>query len=139
MTAESDSDDSRMNIQLTIPSGVVYSYFLEPDEQTVIPFSEGSGDYLITCYQQVDGNQYAALYTETLTIKLQNEFLPFLYPNQYVDFSAKSEACNLAAVSCQRWYERYGNPENFLYICYQNIFPTIMIKLILSRPDIFLM
>ena len=95
--AESDSDDSRMNIQLTAPSGVVYSYFLEPDEQTVLPFSEGSGEYLITCYQQVDGNQYAALYTETLTIKLQNEFLPFLYPNQYVDFSSKSEACKLAA------------------------------------------
>ena len=97
LTAESDSDDSRMNIQLTAPSGVVYSYFLEPDEQTVLPFSEGSGEYLITCYQQVDGNQYAALYTETLTIKLQNEFLPFLYPNQYVDFSSKSEACKLAA------------------------------------------
>ena len=95
--AESDSDDSRMNIQLTAPSGVVYSYFLEPDEQTVLPFSEGSGEYLITCYQQVDGNQYAALYTETLTIKLQNEFLPFLYPNQYVDFSSKSKTCKLAA------------------------------------------
>lgn len=97
LTAESDSDDSRMNIQLTAPSGVVYSYFLEPDEQTVLPFSEGSGEYLITCYQQIDGNQYAALYTETLTIKLQNEFLPFLYPNQYVDFSSKSKACKLAA------------------------------------------
>ena len=95
--AESDSDDSRMNIQLTAPSGVVYSYFLEPDEQAVLPFSEGSGEYLITCYQQVDGNQYAALYTETLTVKLQNEFLPFLYPNQYVNFSSKSEACKLAA------------------------------------------
>lgn len=97
LTAESDSDDSRMNIQLTAPSGVVYSYFLEPDEQAVLPFSEGSGEYLITCYQQVDGNQYAALYTETLTIKLQNEFLPFLYPNQYVDFSSKSKTCKLAA------------------------------------------
>lgn len=97
LTAESDSDDSRMNIQLTAPSGVVYSYFLEPDEQAVLPFSEGSGEYLITCYQQVDGNQYAALYTETLTIKLQNEFLPFLYPNQYVDFSSKNKTCKLAA------------------------------------------
>ena len=29
LTAESDSDDSRMNIQLTAPSGVVYSYFLD--------------------------------------------------------------------------------------------------------------
>lgn len=92
-TAQSDSGDSRMNIQLTTPSGVLYSYFLEPDEQAVLPFSEGSGDYLITCYQQVEGSQYAALYTETLSVKLENEFLPFLYPNQYVDFSPESQAC----------------------------------------------
>ena len=71
LTAESDSDDSRMNIQLTAPSGVVYSYFLEPDEQTVLPFSEGSGEYLITCYQQVDGNQYAMLRSQDIPCKLQ--------------------------------------------------------------------
>ena len=96
LTAQSDSEDSRMSIQLTTPSGVLYSYFLEPEEQAVIPFSEGSGDYVITCYQQIDGSQYAALYSETLTVKLENEFLPFLYPNQYVNFSAESEACTLA-------------------------------------------
>ena len=96
LTAQSESEDSRMNIQLTTPSGVLYSYFLEPEEQAVLPFSEGSGDYVITCYQQVDGSQYAALYTETLTVKLQNEFLPFLYPNQYVNFSSESDACALA-------------------------------------------
>ena len=49
-TARSDSGDSRMNIQLTTPSGVLYSYFLEPEEQAVLPFSEGSGDYLVTCF-----------------------------------------------------------------------------------------
>ena len=95
--AISDSDDSRMSIQLTTPSGVLYSYFIEPGEQAVLPFSEGSGDYLATCYQQVDGSQYAALYTETLSVKLKNEFLPFLYPNQYVDFSEDSQACREAS------------------------------------------
>lgn len=95
--ASSDSDDSRMSIQLTTPSGVLYSYFIEPGEQAVLPFSEGSGDYLATCYQQVDGSQYAALYTETLSVKLENEFLPFLYPNQYVDFSEDSQACKEAS------------------------------------------
>lgn len=66
-------------------------------EQAVFPFSEGSGDYLVTCYQQVDGSQYAALYTETLSVKLENEFLPFLYPNRYVDFSEDSKACKEAS------------------------------------------
>lgn len=88
--AQSDSSDSRMNIQLTSPSDVLYSYFLDPGKSAVIPFSEGSGDYQATCYQQVNGSQYAALYMETLHIKLKNEFLPFLYPNQYVDFLKKA-------------------------------------------------
>ena len=96
LTAQSDSEDSRMSIQLTTPSGVLYSYFLAPKEQAVIPFSEGSGDYVITCYQQINGSQYAALYSETLTVNLENEFLPFLYPNQYVNFTPDSEACKLA-------------------------------------------
>ena len=34
--------------------------------------------------------------TPSKFIKLKNEFLPFLYPNQYVDFSEKSQACKLA-------------------------------------------
>lgn len=61
-----------MSIQLTTPSGVLYSYFLEPEEQAVIPFSEGSGDYVITCYQQIDGSQYAAL----LTAMLRSQDIP---------------------------------------------------------------
>ncbi len=94
LTAESDSDDSRMNIQLTAPSGVVYSYFLEPDEQTVLPFSEGSGEYLITCYQQVDGNQYAALYTETLTISFRMNFFRFCIQTSTWTFLPKVKPAN---------------------------------------------
>ena len=62
LTAESDSSDSSMNLQISTPTEVLYSYFISPGETAVIPFSEGNGDYTITCYQQVSGDQYAALY-----------------------------------------------------------------------------
>lgn len=96
LTAHSTSENARTNLQLTDPDGVLYSYFIEPSESAVIPFSGGSGDYLLTCYQQVSGTQYAALYVQTLQVSLINEFLPYLYPNQYVDFSPDSEASKLA-------------------------------------------
>lgn len=96
LTAVSDSTDQMMNVQLTAEDGVVYSYFISPGESAVIPFSSGSSTYQVSCYQQISDSQYAALYADTLEIKLANEFLPFLYPNQYVNFTPDSEASKLA-------------------------------------------
>lgn len=96
LTAVSDSDDQKMNVQLTSEDGTVYSYFVSPGESAVIPFSSGSGTYQVCCYQQIDGSQYAALYADTLEVSLENEFLPFLYPNQYVNFTPDSKASKLA-------------------------------------------
>lgn len=96
LTAVSDSQDQKMNVQLTDENGTVYSYFISPGESAVIPFSSGSGNYQICCYQQIDGTQYAALFANTLEVSLENEFLPFLYPNQYVNFSPESEASKLS-------------------------------------------
>lgn len=96
MIALADTSASRINIQMTAPDGVVYSYFIGPGEDAVIPFSGGDGTYQILCYQQISGDKYAALFASTLDITLDNPFLPFLYPNQYVNFSPDSEACILA-------------------------------------------
>ena len=50
----------------------------------------------MVCYEQVNGSQYAALYAQALEVTLENEFLPFLYPNQYVNFTPDSQASKLA-------------------------------------------
>lgn len=94
--AQSDSSDLTCSLQIISPSGVLYSYFIAPGESATVTFTEGSGDYTITGYQQVQGDQYAALYSETVTVQLENDFLPFLYPNQYVNFTPDSKASQLA-------------------------------------------
>lgn len=96
MTAISDDNGTTKNIQLSAEDGVVYSYFVQSGESAVLPFTSGSGTYQVTCYEQVNGSQYAALYAQALEVSLENEFLPFLYPNQYVNFSPDSEASKLA-------------------------------------------
>ena len=95
-TVSDDSKEKLVSLQLTAPDGVVYKYFIHPGESAVVPFSGGSGDYILICYQQVEETRYAAVYTNTLQITLDNEFLPFLYPNQYVDFNKETKACQLA-------------------------------------------
>ena len=96
LTAISDSDSQKMNVQLTSENEAVYSYFVSPGKSAVIPFSSGSGTYQICCYQQIDGSRYAALFADTLEVSLENEFLPFLYPNQYVNFTPDSASSKLA-------------------------------------------
>ncbi len=45
---------------------------------------------------EFDGSRYAALFADTLEVSLENEFLPFLYPNQYVNFTPDSASSKLA-------------------------------------------
>ncbi len=96
LTAINGSSEKRMHLQITDPAAVVYSYFIEPDSTAVIPFSGGDGTYRLIGYQQASGTQYAALFSQSLDIQLENAFLPFLYPNQYVSFTPDTEASLLA-------------------------------------------
>ncbi|MDY3249083.1 MAG: transglutaminase-like domain-containing protein [Candidatus Choladocola sp.] len=91
-------EQKKINIQVTGPDQVIYKYFLEtPEVCTVFPFTAGSGSYLILAYENVGSDQYVSLFGYSLEVELENEFLPFLYPNQYVSFSENSEAVKLAA------------------------------------------
>ncbi len=90
------SGEATVNFQLLDPDMVTYSYFISPGDYAVIPFSGGSGKYIMLGYVQITGNQYAALFSREMTVRLQNEFYPYLFPNQYVNFTPDSEACRLA-------------------------------------------
>ncbi len=96
MTAFCTSDDKLVNVKLDDPQGVTYSYFVNPGESAVIPFTGGNGVYLLTGYQQISGSRYAALISQSLEIYLENDFYPFLYPNQYVNFTPETQAVKTA-------------------------------------------
>ena len=96
LIAESEEADTKFNIQVVDPDSVVYSYFIGGSDSAVIPLTGGDGEYIVTAYQQISGEQYAALFAQTLDVTLDNPFLPFLYPNQYVNFTSETRACKLA-------------------------------------------
>lgn len=92
------SDDTKVNIQVTGEDDVVYNYFLETkDDWTAFPLTAGDGAYLVLAFEDIGNGQYASLFSYPLDVTLENVFLPFLYPNQYVDFSADSKLVSLAA------------------------------------------
>ena len=91
-------DGGKINIQLIGPDNVTYKYFIEEaDSPTVFPFTSGSGSYTLMAFQNISGDQYASLFSQVIDVELTNDFLPFLYPNQYVNFSQDSKAVSLAA------------------------------------------
>ncbi len=97
MVAKSADNGRMKNITMMSSKGAVsYSYFLQSGETAVIPFSDGSDSYSLSCYQQVNGNTYSALYEENIKVSLESMYYPYLYPNQYVNFNESTEACLLA-------------------------------------------
>lgn len=88
----------KVNIQVTGPDQVVYHYFIhQSDTLSVFPLTAGNGTYLVMAFEQISEDQYASLLGQALEVSVENDFLPFLYPNQYTDFSNDSEAVRLAA------------------------------------------
>lgn len=88
---------TNVKFQVTGPGQSAYTYRLSTGVQTVMPLTAGSGSYKIGCYEGIGGNQYAVVYTETVTFNITNEFGPYLYPNQYVNFDSNSKVVTKAA------------------------------------------
>lgn len=85
-------------IKVQISNGaVIYTYDLNArNAYEVFPFSEGNGSYSVKVFEQVSGNQYSQVMSQNVNVSLKDEFSPFLYPNQYVNFTENSAAVSLA-------------------------------------------
>ncbi len=90
--------NQKVKLQITGPDQVTYTYNLSTgglDE--VFPLSAGDGSYLINIYENIEGNQYSLGLTATIEATLENEFFPYLYPNQYVWFTGDMEAITMGS------------------------------------------
>jgi hypothetical protein len=63
------------------------SYDLYPDTYTILPLIPGSGTYTVRTLRQKEGNAYSVTATMELSVTLKDELLPYLYPNQIVNYT----------------------------------------------------
>lgn len=61
-------------------------------EYEVFPLQLGSGSYQCVLYQNASGKKYAQDGRVTISVSLEGELAPFLCPNQYVDYTAETQA-----------------------------------------------
>jgi len=71
-----------------LPGGDVYSVF---------PLQMGDGIYTIRVMEQVESDLYAMRYGAEVDVRLSDESLPFLYPNQYVWYDSSTKTVQKAA------------------------------------------
>lgn len=89
---------SKIKVQVMKSGGETYTYDLNArSAYEVFPLSEGDGGYTVRVLEQVQGNQYAVKFSKDLSVALADQFAPFLYPNQYVNFTADSSVVKTGA------------------------------------------
>lgn len=80
----------RLKVQVKGPT-TTYTYNLAQGQWTVFPLSDGNGSYQVSVYQNITGSKYTNELSQSFQVTLENEFAPFLRPNQYVDYKASSQ------------------------------------------------
>lgn len=86
MARYTSATDKRLKVLVKGPA-TTYSYNLEPDSWTTFPLSDGNGTYQVGVYKNITDAKYATVLTADFSAALQDEFAPFLRPNQYVNYT----------------------------------------------------
>lgn len=87
--------NEKVKLQITGPDEVVYTYDLHGDYET-FPLTAGSGSYTVGVFENIEGTSYSTLFTQTIDVKIDDEFGPYLYANQYVNFNGESKVVEKA-------------------------------------------
>ena len=83
----------KVKLQIAAPGDITYTYLLsQSGEFETFPLAAGDGNYSLTVYENVQGDMYSTAYSTDISAAISDEFLPFLYPNQYVTFTSESQA-----------------------------------------------
>lgn len=108
--------NSKVKLQITGPDQVTYTFNLHGGDE-VFPLTAGSGSYVINVYENIQGTQYASAFSQEIRVSISNEFGPYLYPNQYVNFNASSLPVGMArnlAYSANEDIEVVQNVYNYI-------------------------
>ncbi len=88
----------RIKVQLLKEDGTPYNYDLNnAGEPETFALTEGNGTYTLSVLENIEGARYQPVYSEELTLDLTDDTAPFRVSNQFVSYTADSEAAQTAA------------------------------------------
>ena len=86
---------------LVTKGDATYTYTIRKNDYEALPLTEGNGSYKVTVLKNVSGSSYANVISASFDVTLQDEFQPYVRPNQYVDFNASTKCVKKAESLCK--------------------------------------
>lgn len=106
----------KVKLQISCPNTTTYTYNLTSGKE-VFPLTKDSGSYKISVFENITDTQYSTAFVEDIDVDIQNKLGAYLYPNQYVNFSADSKCIEKAqslAAPCNNDLEVVSNVFNYI-------------------------
>ncbi len=66
----------------------------------VFPMQMGNGKYKISLFEQISDNKYSPMASKTVNVELSSKYIPYLYPNQYVNYDENTKAVQKSRELC---------------------------------------
>ena len=101
--------NAKVKLRIAGPNQSEYIYLLSGgQEYETFPLTCGSGNYQGQVLENANADMYALAFSTDLSVTITNEFGPFLYPNQYVNFTP---GCNTVAKGSELAKDTYSDLE----------------------------
>jgi hypothetical protein len=92
--------NEKVKLQITAQNKTYTYNILKRGDYDIFPLTLGSGTYVVNVYENISGTTYAQIFGRSVSVTLENEFLPFLYPNQYVDYAPGDKVVEVSRDVC---------------------------------------
>jgi len=122
--------DVKIKAQVAKKDGSSYMYDISNKGSIeVIPVTEGDGKYTISVFENIGGTKYAQAFSVSVDVKLRDQLLPFLYSNQYVNFTDKGNVASKATELSKDVKEQLKILENIYFYVVKNMeYDTVLAK-----------
>ncbi|MGI6199248.1 MAG: transglutaminase-like domain-containing protein [Christensenellales bacterium] len=86
-----DGDNPKVKLQIGFQDQTPCTYSLRAGVTDTFPLTQGDGVYHFAIYENLQDTSYVQVLGGEREVTLADAFAPFLYPNQYVAFTAASQ------------------------------------------------
>lgn len=114
--------NEKVKLQITCPDQSCYTYLIsDRGAYDTFPLTAGNGSYTLQVLENVADDTYTVSLTQSINVSIGDEFLPFLYPNQYVNFHADSQAVSKGSDLAKDTYSDLDVVQNIYNYVIKNI------------------
>ena len=114
--------NEKVKLQITCPDQSCYTYLIsDRGAYDTFPLTAGNGSYALQVLENVAGDTYTVSLAKSINVSIEDEFLPFLYPNQYVNFHTDSKAVSKGSDLAKDTYSDLDVVQNIYNYVIKNI------------------